>query len=297
MPFGLKSAGSTFMRAMSKILQPIRSFTEPFIDDFAVHSSNWDDHLLHLTKFFEVIERSGLTLSLNKSRFAQSKVTFLGHVISSGKITPDPLKSSLCKEIKPPLSKKDVRRLVGFFSYFRAFIPDMSQTAHVITELTKKGVPNRVPWGEEHQAALDKLFSDLNNATALNTIDYRKRFGLSTDASAVAVGCCLFQWNEEGWEVPVAFGSAKLSETQSQWSTIEREAFAVIWALNKFRSWILLSEVIVYSDHNPLTSLTNAAPKSAKLTRWALALQEYNITFEYKKGRDNVVADFMSRII
>ena len=176
MPFGLKSAGSTFMRVVSEIIRPIRAFTEPFIDDFAVHSHSWDEHLMHLAKFFEVVGRSGLTLNLDKSRFAQSKVPFLGHVIGSGKIAPDPLKCSLSREIKPPLSKRDVKRLVGFFSYFRSFIPNLAQTAHVITELTKKGVPNKIVWKKEHQEALDKLVCDLNHATTLNTINYSKPF-------------------------------------------------------------------------------------------------------------------------
>lgn len=79
-------------------------------------------------------------------------------------------------------------------------------------------------------------------------------------------------------------------------STIEREAFAVIWALRKFKSWILLSKIVLFSDHNPLTFLTEAAPKSAKLARWALALQEFNIDFRYRTGRKNAAADFLSRI-
>ena len=148
---------------------------------------------------------SGLTLNLDKSRFAQSKVPFLGHVIGSGKIALDPLKCSLSREIKPPLSKRDVKRLVGFFSYFRSFIPNLAQTAHVITELTKKGVPNKIVWKKEHQEALDKLVCDLNHATILNTINYSKPFGLTTDASAIAVGCCLFQWDDEGKEMPISW--------------------------------------------------------------------------------------------
>lgn len=88
----------------------------------------------------------------------------------------------------------------------------------------------------------------------------------------------------------------KLSPTQTRWSTIEREAFAVIWALKKFRSWIFLSKIVVFSDHNPLLYLTESAPKSAKLARWALALQDFNIDFRYRAGRKNVAADFLSRM-
>jgi len=153
-----------------------------------------------------------------------------------------------------------------------------------------------VPWEPKHQEALDQLKDDLGKATQLHTIDFTKDFGLSVDASATAVGCCLFQWTAEGQEKPIDFASLKLTGTQMRWSTIEREAFAVIWALKRFRSWLFLSKVIIYSDHNPLSYLTGASPKSAKLTRWALALQEFHTDFRYRPGRQNTVADFLSRL-
>lgn len=214
----------------------------------------------------------------------------------AGVIEPDPVKISSLGSITPPVTKKDVRRLIGFFSYFRNFIPALAETARVLTDLTLKNVPNKVPWRPEHQQALDKLKSDLSRAVQLHTIDFTKQFGLSVDASATAVGCCLFQWSEEGHERPVSFASSKLSPTQSRWSTIEREAYAVIWGLKRFRSWIFLSKIVIFSDHNPLSFLTEAAPKSAKLARWALALQEFNLDFRYRPGSKNIAADFLSRI-
>ena len=261
-----------------------------------MHSNSWSDHLNHLDKFLVSIHDSGLTLNLNKCTFAQSKAKFVGHVIGSGKIEPDPVKVATVHDIKPPVSKKDVRRLIGFFSYFRSFIPSLAEKAKIITDLTQKHVPNKVPWNREHEKALEILKTDLCNATALHTIDFSKPFGLLVDASAIAVGCCLIQWSAEGIETPVAFASMKLSTTQSRWSTIEREAFAVIWALRKFRSWVFMSKIVIFCDHNPLTFLTDAVPKSAKLARWALALQQFNVEFRYRAGRKNTAADFLSRM-
>jgi RNase H-like domain found in reverse transcriptase/Reverse transcriptase (RNA-dependent DNA polymerase) len=296
MPFGLKSAGNTFIRCISRILHPIRDFTEPFVDDMAVLSSAWDEHLMHLDKFLSKIKESGMTLNLAKCSFAQEKATFVGHVVGSGQVEPDPTKIATVADLKPPTTKREVRRLIGFFSYFRSFIPSLAEKARILTDLTKKSVPNRIPWGPEHQQALDQLKTDLCTATSLHTIDFSKDFGLLVDASANAIGCCLIQWSEDGSEKPIAFASTKLSTTQSNWSTIEREAYAVIWALKKFRSWIFMSKVKVFSDHNPLSFLTEAAPKSAKLTRWALALQEFNVDFRYRSGRKHAAADFLSRI-
>ena len=132
--------------------------------------------------------------------------------------------------------------------------------------------------------------------TPLHSVEFGKDFGLLVDASIFAVGCCLIQWTEDGREKPLSFASMKLSPTQSRWSTIEREAFAVIWALKKYRSWIFRAKIKVFSDHNPLTFLTEAAPKSSKLARWALALQEYNLEFNYRAGRRNAAADYLSRL-
>lgn len=120
-------------------------------------------------------------------------------------------------------------------------------------------------------------------------------FGIYCDASNIAVGSCLIQWTAEGQEVPISFASSKLVGSQISWATIEKEAYAVIWSLNKFRTWIFGSHVTVFSDSNPLTYLTSNVPKSAKLTRWSLALQQFNISFKYTRGKENVVADFLSR--
>jgi hypothetical protein len=96
-------------------------------------------------------------------------------------------------------------------------------------------------------------------------------------------------------EMPIAFCSQKLNQTRQAWSTIEREAYAVIVALNKWHNLIFGAPIVVYSDHNPLTYIVECATNSAKLTRWALALQEYDITFRYAKAANNVVADCLSR--
>ena len=238
---------------------------------------------------------SGLTFNLNKCTFAQNKAIFVRHVINSGKIEPDPVKVAIVHDIKPPVTKKDVRRLIGFFSYFRSFIPSLAEKAKILTNLTQKHIPNKVPWSTKHQNAFDKLKADLCNCVVLNTIDFLQDFGLLINASAIAVGCCLIQWLKKT-KKPIAFARIKLSETQSRWSTIEREAFAVIWALRKFRSWIFMSKVIISSDHNPLTFLTDTVLKSNKLTRWALTLQEFYFEFRYRAGRKNTAADFLSRL-
>ena len=169
-------------------------------------------------------------------------------------------------------------------------------TAKLTCKLAK-GQPNVVEWSEEDTVCFERIKAALCEAVKRNlyTAKWGQPFGIFCDASNIAVGSCLVQWTADGQEVPISFASVKLSGSQVSWATIEKEAYAVIWALNKFRTWIFGSHVTVFSDSNPLTYLTANVPKSAKLTRWALALQQFNISFKYTRGKDNVVADFLSR--
>ena len=122
-------------------------------------------------------------------------------------------------------------------------------------------------------------------------------FCLYVDASDYAVSCVLARCDITGKEQPVAFASSKFTPTQVNRATIEKEAYACIWALQKYRHWLLGSVTTLCSDHNPLTYLSESAPKSAKLMRWVLALQEFNIVFKYRAGELNQAADCVSRMV
>ena len=98
----------------------------------------------------------------------------------------------------------------------------------------------------------------------------------------------------EAIEQPVAYASQKPTPTQHTWSTIEREAYTAIWALKRFETWLFGAQITVICDHNPLTYVMECAPKSAKLTRWALALQEFHLVFKYRKGIQHVIPDCLS---
>ena len=118
--------------------------------------------------------------------------------------------------------------------------------------MTKKQVFDKISWTSEHEHAFDLLKQSLCNTTKLHMFEFGKPCGLLIYASSTAVGCCLIQWTEDKREKPIAFASCKLTATQSAMSTIEREAYAVIYALRKFRNFVFLTEVTIYSDHNLL---------------------------------------------
>ncbi|GFT54125.1 retrovirus-related Pol polyprotein from transposon 297 [Trichonephila clavipes] len=183
---------------------------------------------------FKSLQEVGLKVNLEKCAFGRKFVKFLGHIVGSGKHSPDP--------------EKDI------------------------------------PWESSAEESFVRLKEELVKMPSLHAPDLSRPFLLFTDASAAAIGACLAQHNDHMEEMPIAFFSKKLTLSQTKWSTIEREAFSVLEALRKFDTWIFGSQIQVVSDHDPLTYVTNSAPHSAKLTRWALALQRYNVKVSYRKG-------------
>ena len=293
-----RSSGCTFVRAVKEVIEPIKEFTEAYVDDMAVGSNSWSQHIECVKQFLEAIRASGITLNIRKCTFAKSEVKFVGHLIGSGRRRADPEKVSTVYALRATETKKQLRQILGFFSFLRDYIPQFAEGARPLTDLTSKRVPNRVPWGESQQLALDKLKELLVDATInpLYIIDMSKPFNIHVDASDYAAGGILTQTMENGSEKPIAFASCKFNATQRNWATIEKEAFSALWALQKFKHWIFGRMVTVYTDHNPITFLTESSPKSAKLMRWLLAISEFEVNFKYRVGKLNVAADCVSRM-
>jgi len=297
MPFGLRNAGATFVRAVRTVLRPIQAFCDSYVDDMGVGSSDWRSHLGHVREFLVIMRHTGITLNLAKCDFGKAEVKFVGRIVGSGTHRADPQRLEGLAKMEPPCTKKELKKLLGAFGYYREYIPHYADIARPLTDLTQKSVPSNISlrWSVDCQLSFECLRSELVSSHVLRIPTIGKPFTLHTDASGRAVGATLGQVDDSGVEQPLAFASQKLTDTQATWATIEKEAYAVIWALNKFRNLIFGSLVSVYCDHNPLQYIRECAPKSAKLLRWSLALQEFNIEFHYKKGSQNVVADWLSR--
>jgi len=208
---------------MNVILSSLRKFTGSFVDDVAVHSHQWKEHLDLLDQFLAVVKKHGLTLSLKKCRFAQSQVKFCGVIIGSGKRFTDSEKLQVVQEMKPPITKTEVKRILGFFSYFREHIKDFANVAQPLTDLTSKKYSGKFPWGESQQQSFQQLKHLLCKAMVepLYIVDFTKPFNLFIDASLHTVSAVLSQTGDDGTELPVAFLSTKLSQAQMAWSTID----------------------------------------------------------------------------
>jgi len=298
-PFGMRNAGQTFVRGLQIILRSLRDFTDSYIDDSAVFSDEWFLHLSHVDRFLSVMEKEGVTLNLSKCCFAQHTVKFCGEIIGYGTRSPDPEKVAVVREMKIPDTKKQLRSMLGFFSYFRKHIYAFADKAKLLTDLTAKRVPQNLSsvWSESHTRALNALKSDLIKAcqSSLGIVRFDRPFEIYVDASASAAAGYLVQKDDDGVDRPIAFFSSKFTPAQRNYAVVEREAYAALLALRKYKEWLFGNKVILHCDHNPLTYLTASAPKSSKLMRWSLALAEFDVVFQYKAGKYNVAADALSR--
>jgi len=229
------------VRALQHVLQHVHKFTASLVDDMSVHCVAWRDHMLHLRKYLHKIKLSGITLNLRKSNFALGEVKFVGHVIGSGQHRANPDKISVVQNMDAPVDKKHVRQILDFFSYFREYIPNFAHTAEALTALTRKGKPDKVLWGQTAQRAFDQLKANLTDAanSPLVVIDCNKAFNLYVDTSNYACAVVLTQNVADQIDKLVAFASVRLTPTQRNWSTVEKEALYVYGHLKSIRNGCL----------------------------------------------------------
>ena len=295
MPFGLHSAPATFQRTMNFVLKECQSFSRAYIDDVAVFSGNWDDHICHLRAVFQQLQSAGLSVKLKKCQFGQPKVRYLGHVIGSGNIEPEPQKVQAVLNYPQPITKKDVRAFLGLVGYYRRFIPQFASVSIPLSDSTKKGQPEKVNWGADQESAFQSLKNCLTHSPVLAVADPSIPFILQTDASDRGIGAVLSQPNKEGQEHPVAYASRKLLPRETHYAVVEKECLAIVWAVGTFHIYLYGQTFVLQTDHQPLTWLQRMKSANGRLTRWALTLQPNHFRMEHRKGTDNGNADGLSR--
>ena len=192
MPFGLCNAPATFQRLMDHVYRDIAwKFTVVYLDDTIVYSRTFDEHLEHLKETFIRIKRAGLKLNLEKCNFWMQRLPFLGHIVTSIGIAPDPKKIEAVQNIQPPKTTTQLRSFLELVGYYRQFIRNFSEVAKSLTLLLHKD--QHYEWNEEQQIAFDQLKEQLITAPILQYPDFEKPFILATDASYHGFGATLSQ--------------------------------------------------------------------------------------------------------
>ena len=293
MPFGLSNAPATFQRMMNHTLGPMLSkFCCVYLDDILVYSRSVEEHSDHLAQVLQALSDAKLFARQEKCAFGLRSVDFLGHVVSGSGIAMDPGKISAIRDYPVPQNISQLRSFLGLANYYRRFIYEYSHTALPLTRLT--GKQSTWEWGEEQLHAFQTLKAKLTAAPVLCMPDFSRPFKVTADACQYAIGAVLEQDFGQGPQ-PVAFLSKKLTATQRNYPPGDQEALAIITALQEWRCYLQGSHFTVNSDHHTLQRLQTQSNISGRRARYAEFLQEYNCAVQYIKGRNNVVADALSR--
>ena len=294
MPFGMKNSAASFQRLTNKIIQDLDG-TAVYIDDIIVFSDSWLEHIQRLRNLFKRLEDANLTINLAKSEIAKSSLDYLGFKIGNGELHPLKPKIQVITDFPIPKTRKELRRFLGMIGFYRKFCRNFSDVVSPLTNLTspKKGFV----WTKECQAAFEQAKLMLATEPVLSIPNFQKPFKLMTDASNLGIGSVLFQIDDNGHNRPVAFYSKKFDKHQKNWSAIEKEAFAVIDSLRHFAYYVKSGgPVEVFSDHNPLVFLKKMKNDNQRLLRWSLALQEFPVEIKHVPGKQNLIADCLSRL-
>ena len=297
LPFGITSAPGYFQEIMDQLTSDLQGVAV-YIDDILVSGATASEHLKNLRSLFKHLEMKGLRCRLEKCIFAQPSVEYLGHILSQQGIAKGP-KVDAVKRMPPPESVSGLRSFLGSVQFYGKFLPNLATVTEPLHRLTKKEVPWK--WDREEQAAFQKLKDLLSADTILVHFDPSLPIGISCDASEVGLGAVLFHRYSDGSERPIANTSKILTSTQRGYSQIQKEALAIIFALNKFHQFLYGRTFILVMDHKPLIALfgpTKATPALAanSLARWALMLSQYNYSIEYRKTSDHGNADALSHL-
>ena len=296
MPFGLVNAPMTFQRLMEVVLHGLHwSRCLVYLDDCIVMGKNFDDHLKNLQEVFQRFRDAGLKLKPSKCSLFRKEVTYLGYVITSNGVRPDPNNIDKVKSWPQPRTPTQVRSFLGLASFYRRFIPSFSKVASPLTTLTHKG--QRFVWTAECETAFLHLKEALTNPPLLAYPDFDKEFILSTDASIDAVGAVLSQI-QHGKERVISYFSQTLSTSQKKWSTYDRELWAIVSSVRHFRHFLRYQHFTIQTDHKPLLALTKFPIQddtSGRRTRWIVELHVYTFSLIHKKGQSHGNADALSR--
>ena len=273
-----------------------KEFVNVYIDDVLIFSHTIEEHIDHIRKVLERLRNANLKLKPVKCHFLRQSLEYLGHIITPSGLKPNPKQLEAVQEFPVPTCVTQVRQFLGLTSYYRRFIKGFAEVASPLHSLTKKNV--EFVWNRECQLAFDLLKQKLTTAPVLVYPNFDQSFVLETDASIKGLGAVLSQRQENSQLHPVAFASRALSAAEKNYSIIELETLAVVWAIQHFHAYLYMHEVMVVTDHSAVKAILQTPSPSGKHTRWWLkvfASGVGKVQMVYRPGRENARADALSR--
>ncbi|GJS67859.1 ty3-gypsy retrotransposon protein [Tanacetum coccineum] len=289
MPFGLTNAPSTFQSAMNDLFRPVlRHFVLVFFDDILIYSRNRAEHYTHLRYVFHKLQQNHFHAKASKCVFGVTDISFLGHRISGQGVSPEAEKIAAIQQWPQPSSFTTIRAFLGLTGYYRRFVPHYAHIAAPLTDILKL---KEFKWTDKADAAFKELKSNMQQLITLALPNFTKPFDVTTDASGMAIGAVLSQDNK-----PIAFFSKKLCHTMQGQSTYTKEFYAITEAVKKWRQYLLGRRFRIYTDHHSLKHILTQTIQTPEQQKWVTKLLGYDFEVLYKPGRENTVADALSRV-
>ncbi|XP_053305893.1 uncharacterized protein K02A2.6-like [Spea bombifrons] len=294
LPFGLCSAPEIFHRTIQQLFDGVEG-VKVYIDDILIWGTNEAEHNERLEKVLQIAHEKGLKLNQTKCRFLQSEILYLGEIISSSGVKPDPTKVKAIENMPSPVNKKDLQRFLGMVTYLGKFIANLSDKTKHMRGLLVKGVEWH--WGKEHEAEFVLLKELLMTAPTLQFFDASLKTKISTDASKDGLGAVLLQNDGTGWR-PIAYAARAFTETEYKYAQIEKETLGIAFGCEAFHNFVYGTSFTIETDHKPLITISHKELWKAppRIQRLLLKLQKYDYTLEFSPGRHLLIADTLSRI-
>ena len=292
LPFGICTAPEIFQKVMSDMLSDLPGVVV-YIDDILVFGSCPKEHNERVTAVLEILSKNGVCVKAEKCIFGSSQVDFLGHSLSKDGISPSPKKVESVNSMTLPCTKPQLRSFLGLASYVgHKFVPNLAQITRPLWNLVQKCSPEKLSWSDNDKLAFQNTKNAISRISTLAWFKSGEESVLQTDASGTAIAAVLMQNG-----LPVAYASRMLTETEKRYSQLEREFLGIVFGLLKFRQIVLGNSCVVQTDHKAIIALMDKRIDTLplRLQRWILKIQEFSVEYQFIQGKDNVLADALSR--
>lgn len=288
-PMGLRNSPAFAQAAIEETLRDIPDVCA-YIDDIAIWSDSWEEHVATLGKVFSRLESAGFSINPLKCEFGVEEGDFLGHWLTKEGIKPWEKKVQAVLSLQRPSNASQVRTFIGLINWYRDFWPRRSHLLSPFTQLLRGLKDKKAPihW-DDH---LNKCFEEVKQVIAADALcaypDHNKVFEIYTDSSDYQMGSAILQDGR-----PVAYFSKRLSGPQTRYTTGEKELLAIVNTLAEYRTMLFGARIKIFTDHR---NLTFSGLTSQRVLRWRCFLESFNADWFYHPGKLNVLADAFSRL-
>ncbi|XP_062700623.1 uncharacterized protein K02A2.6-like [Aedes albopictus] len=290
--FGINCAPELFQKMMEQILCGCEGCVN-FIDDVIVFGADQEEHDARLQMVLRRMSDMNVLLNNSKCVYGVTELKFLGHFLSDNGITPDSDKLESIKNFREPKTAEETRSFLGLVNYVGKFIPNLATLTEPLRQLTRH--QSKFVWNREHQTAFEELKRHLMNPCTLGYFDGDDRTQLIADASPVGLGAVLIQINDKGPRI-ISYASRSLTDVEKRYAQIEKEALALVWAVERFHYYLFGRSFDLITDHKPLEAIFGPKSKPcARIERWVVRLLTYKGRVIYRPGKSNI-ADPLSRL-